>query len=188
MSMSNVREVYVCPECDSPYLTSQVITEVEINTNYEWEISHISPDDLKESMEHPDNPVYCPRCGWEGQMKERKVVSIMNDSIHEEEPVEYKIPTTLNDIHIVTSSNKPVQINMYDTVVIDGEKYGIIGKYYSAPTIIRKFCPITYRFISSNKERLVMYILTPLNQNNVPTGKYIILTENQLYNLLNAQK
>lgn len=183
--MSDSRNLHVCPSCDSPYLTAQVITEVEINSNYEWELGYITTEDLTASMEYPDNPVYCPRCGWDGQMKDRKVVSIMNDAIHDEQPIQHKIPTTLNDIHVVTPSDKPIVFNIGDVVSLNHSEYCIIGKYIIKPNTVRRFDPTTYRQTTTSREAMTMYILTPLDQSGVPTGQYISLTSNQLYSAIN---
>lgn len=183
--MSNDQLVRVCPSCGSPYLVSQIITETEVNSNLQWEITYIAPDELTEAMETPTNQVTCSRCEWEGNY-DHLVHMPINDAevLHERTPVEYTPPSTLNDV--VATVDTPMVFKLGQVVNILDEPYVIISMS-TVNCATSRFNADTYTYTEQSSGPLELFILTPCAQDVEPSGRFLTFTRNKLTNILNGK-
>ena len=174
----------ICPSCGSPYLTAQVLTEAEVNTNLEWEISYISPQELNDLMDHPGNAVHCPRCEWDGLIESLIVVPNDDPSVYEEKQLGPRIPSTLSDTALHLPPEQVRSFECGDILPIHGENYVVLA--------VQKVNHNTLEYDHTTRKpshvvagKLELYTLTPLSQDMVPAGKYLTYTKNQLNHILN---
>ena len=173
----------ICPSCGSPYLTAQVLTEAEVNTNLEWEISYISPQELNDLMDHPGNAVHCPRCEWDGLIESLIVMSDDDPSVYEEKQVEPRIPSTLSDISLHLPPEQIRSFKCGDILPINGENYVVISVNHINCNVLEYSPDKRPSHVLNSK--LELYTLTPLSQDMVPTGYYVTFTKNRLNHILN---
>lgn len=187
----DLRTIKVCPACESPYLVSQVLAEVEVNNLFEWEISYVAPDTLNEIMSYPDTPVHCPRCSWDGTVSNLITVDIAPGQILEETPVETRIPSTLYDTVVVGADNTTQQVEVKVGDVLqnksDGEKYVVVSIFTKPRAVVKLFDPQQYGYLENTKIGIEFYILNRLGSNNL-TGDYHVITGNKLMSMLNEER
>jgi len=170
----------VCPECYSPYLSTEVMSTAKINRDLEWEMEFVPHDELHDAISNPNTAIECEHCGWSGGYGDLISVKASGlDGIQHDNGESYN-STALSDVNELPNTfGKPEpKFDLGTILLFDKEEYVIISKtnikvtrtLYQNGAVRRSHVPS------------VLYTVTPVDQDLYPEGKFISLTETFIRN------
>lgn len=175
-----MRDKVVCPECYSPYLSTEVMATAKVNRDFDWELEFIPANDLFEAISNPNTAIECEHCGWSGgygdllSLKESGLDGIQHDT-----GASYNTAAFSDVVEIPNTFGKPEpKIDLGTILFFDKEEYTIISK-----TNINVMRTLFYDGkVHRSQHPSVLYTVTPVDQNLYPEGKFISLTETFIRN------
>ncbi len=166
----------VCPECYSPYLSTEVMATAKVNRDFDWELEFVSPLELHEAISNPNTAVECEHCGWTGGYGD--LISVKEsglDGIQHDTGESYHNTHAFSDVtDLPNTFGKPEpKFDIGSILLFDKEEYVIISKVHIK--VVRTL--FQDGVVQRTQVPSTLYTITPVDQNLYPEGKFISLTE-----------